>query len=65
MQSAGAIDIFCHFRFKNQPIFEVGGDFWVMGRSWADFGGNENTIEQNLLAAVNPEKNPSTTRAHT
>lgn len=51
--SAGTVDIFCHFRFKNQPIVEVGGDFWVMGRSWADFGGNENTLEQNTLAAEN------------
>jgi hypothetical protein len=24
-----------------------------MGRSWADFGGNENTLKQNTLAAEN------------
>ena len=42
-----------HFQFKNPPIAEVGGDFWVMGRSRAYFGGNVNTLERNPLAAVN------------
>ena len=56
MLLSGAVDRFCHFRFKNQPVIEVGGDFWVMGCSWADFGGNVNTLKQNPLAAVNPEK---------
>ena len=53
MLSPGAVDRFRHFRFKNPPIVEVGGDFWVMGRSWAYFGGNVNTLERNPLAAVN------------
>ena len=53
MQSSGAIYRYRHFRFKNSPIVEGGGDFWVMGRSWAYIGGNVNTLERNPLAAVN------------
>ncbi len=53
MLLSGAVDRFCHFRFKNQSVVEVGGAFWVMGHSRAYSGGIVNTLEQNSLAAVN------------
>ena len=53
MQLPGAVDRFCHFEFKNPPIIEVRGDFWVMGRSRAYFWGTVKTLERNPLLAVN------------
>jgi hypothetical protein len=45
MQWPGTIDRYCHFTFKNQPIIEVRGDFGIMKRSRAYFGGNVTTLE--------------------